>query len=113
MENKVIFENDLVSLVWGCNGTRLDMLDSDGEFIDYFFYVEDLDENDNVEEKVNWVINKIKNMPDWELADFIYETFDMHDVVYDCDLINFFALKEEYGEENVIRVGNTVVIVEE
>lgn len=48
---KVLFKNDLISIVW--NNDRLDLLDSDGEFIDYFFYAED--EGDDAEAKAEFM----------------------------------------------------------
>lgn len=107
---KVLFKNDLISIVW--NNDRLDLLDSDGEFIDYFFYAED--EGDDVEALADQYVDELKNLSEERLCEWIECIFDIFKVEPFCGNEETISeLHEEYGDEWVVRVGNTALIIRE
>lgn len=110
MENKVLFKNDLISIVW--NNERLDLLDSDGKYIDYFFYTED--EGDDAPGLADQYIDELKNLPEERLCEWIEDIFDIFKVEpLSGDKETMNELREEYGDEWVVRVGNTALIIKE
>lgn len=107
---KVLFKNDLISIVW--NNDRLDLFDSDGKYIDYFFYTED--EGDDAPGLADQYVDELKHLPEERLCEWIEDIFDIFKVEPSSgDEERMSELREEYGDEGVVRVGNTALIIRE
>lgn len=109
----IVFKNDLITIAW--NDTRLDLLDSDENFIDYFF---DSSFYDTEEQKkmIESIINDIEGLNEKKLCQFIAENFD--DTIFKIepfcgDEETMKQLREEWGNEYVNRIGNTALIIKE
>lgn len=111
---EVVFKNELVSVVW--NDTRLDLLDSDGNFIDYFFDSCFLEEKEQ-EEMIQSIINELTTMGADEnkicfWAKGVFDSiFKIEPYCGDKDTIK--ELREQWGDEYVRRIGNTALIISE
>ena len=110
MKNGILFKNDLISIVW--NNERLDLLDSDGKYIDYFFYAED--EGDDALGLADQYVDELKNLSEKRLCEWIESVFDIFKVEPFCgDDETMRELRELYGDEWVVRIGNTALIIRE
>lgn len=111
---EVVFKNELVSVVW--DNTRLDLLDSDGNFIDYFFDSCFLEEKEQ-EEMIQSIINELTTMGTDEnkicfWAKSVFDSiFKIEPYCGDKDTIK--ELREQWGDEYVCRIGNTALIISE
>lgn len=108
----IIFKNDLISIVY--NDTRVDLLDSDGKFIDYFYDCLFYDEKEQ-NEMMQSIINDITGLNETNLCKWIDNTFDsifkIEPFCGDEQTIN--ELREKWGDEYVNRIGNTALIIKE
>ena len=72
-ENDVVFQNDLIKIIW--NDTRLVLLDSDGEFVDYFFdccFYEEEEQN----EMIQSIINDVDGLDEAQLCRVLSDSLD-------------------------------------
>lgn len=108
----IVFKNDLITIAW--NDTRLDLLDSDENFIDYFFDSLFYDKEEQ-EKKIEKIINNVEGLNEKELCQFISEVFDtIFKIEPFCeDEETIKQLREEWGNEYVNRIGNTALIIKE
>ena len=111
-ENNVVFQNDLIKIVW--NGTRLDLVDSDGEFVDYFFdccFYEEEEQN----EMIQSIINDVDGLDEAQLCRVLSDSpdFVLKIEPFGGDEKILKSLREQWGDEYVNRVGNTALIIKE
>ena len=104
----IVFKNNLITIVW--NDTRLNLLDSDEKFIDYFFDSRFYDTEEQ-EKMIESIINDIEGLNEKKLCQFISEVFDTELFLGDKETIK--QLREEWGDEYVNRIGNTALIIKE
>lgn len=111
-ENDVVFQNDLIKIIW--NDTRLVLLDSDGEFVDYFFdccFFEEDEQN----EMIQSIINDVDGADEGKLCRWISDYLDsvLKIEPFGGDEKTLKKLREQWGDEYVNRVGNTALIIKE
>lgn len=110
----VCFKNNYISIVYDKSAERLILLDSNGKFIDYFFYVEDLPEDIDIKNEIEFVVNRFKNLSKRDLTKLIKLYFlSIDKVYYNCSQNRIRKLIEKYGEEYINLIGNNVLIVKE
>ena len=111
MKPQMIYSNDYVTLEW--DGERLILLDTDGYFIDYFFYEKDLPENANLKEEIKMSKNSISSKTLEELVRFLQTYFFS---VEKCKKISRNAI-EKYvtgpKKDFINRVGNYLLYIKE
>lgn len=111
-ENDVVFQNDLIKIIW--NDTRLDIIDSDGEYIDYFFdccFYEEEKQNEMIQSIINDVDGKDEAQLCRVLSDSLDSVLKIEPFGGDEKILK--NLREQWGEEYVNRIGNTALIIKE
>lgn len=115
MTNKTLLKNDLITLAW-ING-RLDILDTDGNFIDYLYYeTDDVTTEDlgDAYKTADYLADMLSCMEEKELCQWMKIMFDIFKVEPYCgDEETMTMLREQWGDEWVVRIGNTALIIEE
>ena len=108
----VVFENDLVSLVW--EDTRLDVLDSDNNYIEYYFDSLFYDEKEQ-EEMIQTFINDVQHLNEKDLCNYLKDIFNsiLKIEPFCGDEKTMQELREFWGNEYVVRIGNTALIIKE
>lgn len=106
MSYEVIFRNNLVSLRY--DDIRFGMFDSDGNYIDYLFYINEVEDFDIMKK---YYIEQIKCLNEIQITEWIKDTFDILKIVPNCTSIDIEEYKELFGDEWVCRVGNTAIII--
>ncbi len=108
----VVFKNDLISLVW--KETRLDVLDSDNNYIEYYFDSLFYDEKEQ-EEMIQTFINDVQNLNEKDLCNYLKDIFDsiLKIELFCGDEKTMQELREFWGNEYVVRIGNTALIIKE
>lgn len=104
----IVFKNDLITIAW--SNTKLDLLDSDKNVIDYFFDKKYYNKEEQ-EKMIESIINDIEGLNEKKLCQFISEIFDTELFLGDKETIK--QLREEWGDEHVNRIGNTALIIKE
>ena len=108
----IVFENDLISLVW--EYTRLDVLDSDNNYIEYYFDSCFYDEKEQ-EEMIQTFINDVQHLNEKDLCNYLKDIFDsiLKIEPFCGDEKTMQELREIWGDEYVVRIGNTALIIKE
>ena len=112
MNNDVIYKNDYISLVW--QDTRLDLLDTDGNYIEFLFdscfY-----EVDKQNEMIQAAINEFEKCnDDVSLSKTIKAMFDsILKIDPECTKEDIADLREQWGDEYVCRVGSVGLVIKE
>ena len=108
MENEILFKNNLISIEW--NDIRLELHDSDGRYLDYFFNYDDWE---NPDERASEYVKELSVLNEYELAAWCYETFDILKVLPGCDENELSQLREQWGDEWVCRIGSHAIVLDE
>lgn len=108
----IVFKNDLITIAW--KNTRLILLDSDKNLIDYFFDSRFYDTEEQ-EKMIESIVNDIEGLNEKKLCQFISEVFD---TIFKIEPLceneeTIKQLREEWGNEYVNRIGNTALIIKE
>lgn len=108
----IVFKNNLITIAW--NDTRLDLLDSDENFIDYFFDSLFYDKEEQ-EKKIEKIINNVEGLNEKELCNYLFDSlYSIFKIEPFCgDEETMKQLREEWGNEYVNRIGNTALIIKE
>ena len=107
-----IYKNDYISLVW--QDTRLDLLDTDGNYIEFLFdscfY-----EVDKQNEMIQAAINEFEKCnDDVSLSKTIKAMFDsILKIDPECTKEDIADLREQWGDEYVCRVGSVGLVIKE
>lgn len=111
-ENDVVYQNDLIKIIW--NDTRLDFVDSDGEFIDYYFDASFCEE-DEQEKMIQNIINDVDGLDEARLCQTLSDSLDsvLKIEPFGGDEKILKKLREQWGDEYVNRIGNTALIIKE
>lgn len=107
----IIFKNDLITIAW--NNTRLELLDSDENLIDYFFDAEFYDKEEQ-EKRIEKIINNVEGLNEKELCNYLFDSiYSIYRIEPLSDEEMIKILREEWGDEYVNRIGNTALIIKE
>lgn len=106
----VIYKNDIISIV--NEDGRISMFDSDGVYIDYFFYEDCYDEFE-IPNMINNIVEMVKDKSEKEICKYIDFEFSPLKVEPECTAEDIAELREQWGDEWVCRVGGTAIILRE
>lgn len=108
----VVFKNDLISLVW--EDTRIDVLDSDNNYIEYYFDSCFYEEKEQ-EEMIQTFINDVQYLNEKDLCNYLNCIFDsiLKIEPFCGDEKTMQELREIWGDEYVVRIGNTALIIKD
>ncbi len=111
-KDNMLFKNEFISIVE--NDTRLDVFDSDGRYIDYFFYYDDFEEQEDEKFRIQEIITDVSIMGEDDLVLYLCNAFDIFKVMHFCgDKETMSEIREQWGDEWVVRIGNTALIIKE
>ena len=111
-KDNMLFKNEFISIVE--NDTRLDVFDSDSRYIDYFFYYDDYEDQKNKKVRIQEIIAEVSTMGEDDLVRHLCGIFDIFKVERFCgDNETMSELREQWGDEWVVRIGNAVLIIKE
>lgn len=112
LKEDVLFQNNLITIAW--NDTRLDLFDSDGKYIDYFFDALFYEKKEQ-EKMIQIIISNVTCANEEKLAQWISEVFDsiIEIVSLSKNAKKIESLRNEWGRDYVNRVGNFALIIKE
>ena len=112
LKENILFQNNFITIAW--MDTRLDLFDSDGKYIEYFFDACFYEEKEQ-EEMIQSIINDVTCANEEKLVQWISEVFDsiIKIVSLSKSTETIESLCNEWGSDYVNRVGNFALIIKE